>query len=81
MEVSEDLQKLFIGLINSANQIRKLVLFEVLAESSQAMLHEFVDFDRIVVFVMSMDGQADGADKSSVFAVGVNAYEGRILTV
>ena len=45
------------------------------------MFHKFVDLYGIVVFVVAVDGQATRADEPSIFAVGVNANEGRILTV
>ena len=45
------------------------------------MLHEFVDFDGVVVLVLSVDGEAMGADESSIFAVGIDADEGGVLAV
>ena len=45
------------------------------------MLHKFVDFDGVVVFMGAVDGQADGADQALVLAVGVDADEARVLAV
>lgn len=45
------------------------------------MLHELVDLYRIMVLVLSMDGHADGADKPSIFAIGVDADKGGVLPV
>ena len=45
------------------------------------MLHEFIDLDRVMVLMIPMDGQANGADQPSVLAVGINTDEGRVLPV
>ena len=45
------------------------------------MLHELVHLNRVVVLVVAMDGKANGTDKAAVFAVGINANEGRVLAV
>ena len=45
------------------------------------MLHEFVDFNRIMIFMCAMDSKAAGADKSLIFAVGINTDEGWVLAV
>lgn len=81
MEIGENLQKLFVRFIDSSNEVREFILFEVLTEGSETLIHEFVDFDGIVIFVAAVDGKADGADESSVFAGAINAHESRILTV
>ena len=81
MEIGKNLQKLFVGFIDSSDEIGKLVFLEVFTECSKALVHEFVDFDRIVIFVAAVDGEADGADKSSVFAGAINAHKSRILTM
>ena len=45
------------------------------------MLHELCDFDGVVVFMIAMYGETDRTDKSSVFAVTIDADEGRVLLV
>ena len=45
------------------------------------MLHKFVDFNGVMVLVVSVDGQTNGADEATVLAVGVDTHEGGILTV
>ena len=81
MEIGENLQKLFIGLIDSSNEVGELVFLEVLTECAEALIHEFIDFDGIVVFVAAVDGEADGADQSSVFTGAVNAHESGVLAM
>jgi len=81
MEISQYLKQLFVGFIDSSNEVGKLVLFEIFAESSETMLHEFVDFDGIVVFMRPVYSEADGADEPSVLAVGVNADKGGVLAM
>ena len=43
------------------------------------MLHKFVDLDGIMIFMGSMYGEANGADKASIFTVGVYANKVRVL--
>jgi hypothetical protein len=81
MEVGEEFEEFLVGLIDAADEIRELVLLEVLAEGAQAVLHELVDLDGVVALVRAVDGEADGADESAVAAVGVNAHEGGVLPV
>lgn len=45
------------------------------------MLHELVDFNRVVIFVMSMDSETDRAYEAAVFTVGINADKCRILAM
>jgi hypothetical protein len=79
VEVSEQLEQLLVALVDAADEVGEFVLLEVLAEGTQAVLHEFVDFDGVVVLVRAVNGEADGADESSVLAVGVDAHEGGVL--
>ena len=81
VEVSQFFQQFFVGLVDSPYEVGKLVFLEVLAEGAQAVLHKFVDFDGVVVFMGAVDGQADGADQALVLAVGVDADEARVLAV
>ncbi len=43
------------------------------------MFHKLVYLDGIVVFMLSVNGQADGADESFVFTIGIDADEGGVL--
>lgn len=81
MEIGEDLEEFLIGLIDPPDEIGELVLLEVLAECPQALIHELVDFDRVVVLVAAVDGEADGADESSVLAGTIDTHESRVLPV
>ena len=45
------------------------------------MLHKFVYLDGIVIFVVSVDGEADGTDESFVFTVRIDADKGRVLSM
>lgn len=81
VEVSQDLEELFIGFVDAPDQIRQFVLLEVFAEGSQAVLHELVDLDGVVVFVVAVDRQADRANQSAVLAVGIDANKGGVLAV
>ncbi len=43
------------------------------------MLHKFVDFDGIMIFVTTMNGEAERTNEATIFAVGIDAYEGWVL--
>jgi hypothetical protein len=45
------------------------------------VLHEFVDLYGVMIFVIAVDGKTDGTDESSIFAIGVDADEGGILSM
>lgn len=45
VEVGEDLQQFFIGFVDAADQVREFVFFEVLAECSETVFHEFVNLN------------------------------------
>lgn len=81
MKIRKDLQQFFIRLIDPTNEIRQLILLEVLTKCSEAMLHKLVDLDGIVILMRAVDSQANRADESSILAVGVNANEGGVLTM
>lgn len=59
MKISQQLQQLLIRFVNSTNEIGKLVLLELLAESTQTVLHKFVYLNRIVTLVRPVDCQTD----------------------
>ena len=79
VEIRQNLEQFLIGLINAANEVRQLVFLEVLAECPETVLHELVDLYGVVVLVLAVDGEANGADESPVLAVGVDADEGGVL--
>jgi hypothetical protein len=81
MEISQQLQQLLIRFINATNEIGKLVLLEVLAESTQTVLHEFVHLDRIVTLVRPVDCQTDRTDQTPVTAVSIYADKSWILAM
>jgi hypothetical protein len=45
------------------------------------VFHELANFDGIMIFMVAVDGETDGADQSSVFAVGIDAHESGVLPV
>ena len=45
------------------------------------MFHKFVDFNGVMILVLSVNGETNGTDKSPIFAVGIDADKGRILSM
>ena len=81
MEIRQYLEEFLVGLVDSSYQVGQFVLLEILIEGFQAVLHELVDLNRVMILVISMDGQTDGTDETAIFAVSINADEGGVLSV
>lgn len=81
MEVSEEFEELLVWLIDATDEIRELILLEVLAEGTQTVLHELIDLDGVMALVGAVDGEADRTDETTVTAIGIDADEGRVLAV
>jgi hypothetical protein len=43
------------------------------------MFHKFVDLNGVMIFVATMNCQAQRANESTIFAVGIDAYKGWVL--
>lgn len=81
VEIRQYLEEFLVGLVDSSYQVGQFVLLEILIEGFQAVLHELVDLNRVMILVISMDGQTDGTDETAIFAVSINADEGGVLSV
>lgn len=55
VKIRQHFEQLFIGFINSSNQIAHFVFFEILCKCLQAMLHELIYLNRVVVLVITVD--------------------------
>jgi hypothetical protein len=81
MKIREYFKQFFVWLVDASDEIRQLIFFEVFVESPETVFHELANFDGIMIFMVAVDGETDGADQSSVFAVGIDAHESGVLPV
>jgi len=81
MEIRQNFKQLLIWLIYSAYQIWKLIFLEIFIKSSETVLHEFVNFNRIMIFMCSMNGETNRANQSSIFTIAINANKSGILSM
>jgi len=79
MEICEHFQQFFIGFVDSSDQVAHLIFFKIFGKSLETMFHKLVDLDGIMIFVATMNGEAEGANESTIFAVGIDAYESGVL--
>ncbi len=79
MEISEHFEQLFIRLINSPDKIAHLILFEILSEGFETMLHELINLNGVMILVTAMNSQAQGADQATILTVGIDTDKGWVL--
>lgn len=79
MEICQHFQQFFIRFVDSSDQVAHLIFFKVLGKSLETMFHKFVDLNGVMIFVATMNGEAQRANEATIFAVGIDAYEGRVL--
>lgn len=81
VEVRQGLQQLLVRLLDAAQHVVQICTLAVVFVGTQAVRHELVDLDRVVVLMHPVDSQTQRTDQTLAPAVGVDAHERGVLVV